>query len=74
MGPIEKKCKCHVCKNHSRSFLHHLFRTKEENAQKYLSYHNTFFVQSLMKTMREEIIAGTFNEKSLLKRFCGGKL
>jgi queuine tRNA-ribosyltransferase len=62
-NPIDKKCECMVCKNYSKAYLHHLFKTKEENAGKYLSYHNLFFVNAELKKIREEIINGKFKEK-----------
>jgi len=67
INPLDKKCECFVCKNYSRSYMHHLFRTKEENGQKWLSYHNIFFVQALIKRIRNEIKKGTFSEKKMLK-------
>ncbi|MEM4256786.1 MAG: tRNA guanosine(34) transglycosylase Tgt [Candidatus Diapherotrites archaeon] len=62
--PIEKNCTCLVCKNYSRAYIHHLFKTKEENAGKYLSYHNLRFIQLELEKIREEIIAGKFSENS----------
>ncbi len=59
--PLDKDCECFVCKSHSRAFVHHLVKTKEENGLKYLSYHNLFFVQNVMKEMRTQIIEGTFS-------------
>ncbi len=60
LGPLDEGCKCFVCKKHSRSYIHHLFRTKEENAGKYLSYHNLFFVQEILKKARAQIKEGSF--------------
>ena len=62
-GPIDKDCECFVCQNHTRGYIHHLVKTKEENGLKYMSYHNLFFIQDLMKKIRTEINEGTFNEK-----------
>jgi len=66
MKPLDNKCNCPVCSTHSRAYLHHLFRTKEENARKWLSLHNLFFIQSLMKEMRQSILEGKFSEKKFL--------
>ncbi|HLC79111.1 MAG TPA: tRNA guanosine(34) transglycosylase Tgt [archaeon] len=60
LSPLDTQCECFVCEKYSRSYLHHLFRTKEENAGKYLTYHNIFFLQNLIKKIRSEIIDGTF--------------
>ncbi|MDO8634105.1 MAG: tRNA guanosine(34) transglycosylase Tgt [archaeon] len=61
--PIDRDCKCFVCRTHSRSYIHHLVKTKEENGLKYLSYHNLFFTQNLMERIRLEIKEGSFSEK-----------
>ncbi len=60
LGPLDEECRCFVCQNHSRAYMHHLFRTCEENAGKYLSFHNVFFIQALLKKIRQKIIAGEF--------------
>ncbi|MCR4368787.1 MAG: tRNA guanosine(34) transglycosylase Tgt [archaeon] len=72
--PLDEKCACMVCRNYSRAYLHHLFSTKEENAQKWLSYHNLFFVQQIMKKMREEINSGNFSSSAFLKKLSAGKI
>src|SRR3990167_6121590 len=28
-GPLDEDCACPVCQTHTRSYIHHLFRTKE---------------------------------------------
>ncbi len=60
-APLDEGCKCFVCRRHSRAYIHHLFRSKEENAGKYLSFHNLFFVQNRMKEIRREISEGLFS-------------
>ena len=62
-APLDKNCTCFVCNNHSRAYVHHLVRTKEENGQKYLSYHNLFFIQSLMEKIRTDIKEGSFKKE-----------
>ncbi|HLC93344.1 MAG TPA: tRNA guanosine(34) transglycosylase Tgt [archaeon] len=62
-APLDAECKCFVCKKHSRAYIHHLFRTKEENAGKYLSFHNLFFVQQRMAQIRKRISEGNFLKK-----------
>ncbi|MBI4044518.1 MAG: tRNA guanosine(34) transglycosylase Tgt [Candidatus Diapherotrites archaeon] len=61
--PLDRDCKCFVCRTHSRAYIHHLVKTKEENGLKYLSYHNLFFIQSLMERIRAGIKEGTFSEE-----------
>lgn len=61
--PLDEKCECMVCRNYTRAYLHHIFRTKEENAAKWLSLHNITFIQNLMKEMRGDIKQGKFSAK-----------
>ena len=28
-GPLDENCSCHVCKNYSRAYIHHLIRADE---------------------------------------------
>lgn len=62
LSPLDKKCSCKVCKKHTRAYLHHLYRMKEPLGMKLLSYHNLFFMQDLMRTIRKAIREGTFEE------------
>jgi queuine tRNA-ribosyltransferase len=62
LEPIDAKCCCYCCKNYKSSYLNHLLKAKEINASVLLSIHNIHFYQDLMKTMREHIKAGTFEE------------
>lgn len=58
--PLDKNCSCFVCKNHSRAYLHHLFKTYEQNAHILLSYHNIYFIQNLIKNSRMAIKKNNF--------------
>lgn len=53
--PIDESCDCIVCKNHSRAYLHHLYKTHEQNAHLLLSYHNLFFISNLIKEIQKSI-------------------
>ncbi len=53
--PIDKACKCFTCKNHSRAYLHHLFRAKEISFFRLASLHNLHFISHLMESIREAI-------------------
>ncbi len=61
LGPLDGECGCFVCSSHSRAYMHHLFRTREENAGKYLSYHNLFYLQGMMGKIREDIAGGNYS-------------
>ncbi|MFA5357468.1 MAG: tRNA guanosine(34) transglycosylase Tgt [archaeon] len=63
--PLDKNCECFVCKNHSRAYLHHLFKTHEQNGQMLLSYHNTFFMANLLKEIRLALKENRFEKYKL---------
>jgi len=58
--PLEEDCKCPACKKHSRAYIHHLFKVKEENAKTLLSLHNIYFIQKLVREARDAILKGRF--------------
>ncbi|MFH1173731.1 MAG: tRNA guanosine(34) transglycosylase Tgt [archaeon] len=62
LSPIDEQCDCFVCKNFTKAYMHHLARINEPVGKRYRSYHNSYFMQQLMRKMRESIIAGTFEE------------
>lgn len=55
MGPLDPKCDCYVCKNFTRSYLNHLVKAEEILAQRLLTYHNLYFLKTLMKNIRDAI-------------------
>eukprot|EP01133_Synstelium_polycarpum_P005281 gene5281-6119_t len=57
--PIEDDCTCMVCKNYTRAYLH-VVAGKESIGGQLLTYHNVAFQMSLMRKIRESIIAQTF--------------
>ena len=69
LKPLDKNCNCFVCRDYTRSYINHLYRTKEENGMKYLSYHNLYFVQNLMREIRTAIKENTFKKEKFLKEF-----
>jgi len=74
-SPLDKDCDCFVCKNHSRSYLHHLFKTYEQNGHVLLTYHNLYFISQLMKNVRAAIKEGRFEsfKKSFESKYGKGK-
>ena len=70
---LDKNCNCEICKNYTKSYLHHLFKTYEQNAHILLSIHNVYFIQNLIKNIRTSINEDNFNkfkkdfEKNYLK-------
>jgi len=55
-NPIDKECNCYVCKNYSRSYLHHLVKENEMLAGTLISLHNIAFLHQLVEKEREKIL------------------
>ena len=53
--PLDEKCSCYACKNHSRAYLHHLVKSNEILGAMLLTEHNIFYYQDLMRDIRHEI-------------------
>ncbi len=60
--PLDEKCGCYACQNHSRAYLHHLSKSGEILAAMLLSEHNIFYYQDLMRDIRSAIEEKTFTE------------
>ncbi|TSC83182.1 MAG: queuine tRNA-ribosyltransferase [Parcubacteria group bacterium Gr01-1014_19] len=54
-APINKNCGCYVCRNYSRAYLNHLFRANEMLGPILLTTHNLFFMEDLLRSVREKI-------------------
>ncbi len=57
-SPLDRDCDCTTCTGFTRAYLSHLFRAKEMLGPRLLSYHNVYFVNSLMARVRAAIEAG----------------
>jgi len=57
---LDERCACEACAHHSRSYLHHLIKCKEPLGWQLLATHNLRFYLGLVRTMRTEILDGTF--------------
>lgn len=60
--PLMPECDCECCKNYSRAYLHHLFKTDEITAKILASIHNEHFVVFTVDKIRESILGGTFKD------------
>lgn len=60
--PLDEKCSCYACKNHSRAYLHHLAKAGEILASMLMSEHNIFYYQDLMKDIRRAIEEKNFEK------------
>lgn len=60
--PIDPECDCHTCKNYSRGYISHLFRSRELTYFRLASLHNLHYYLSLMKQIRESILENRFSQ------------
>ena len=69
--PLDPTCACKVCKTYSRAFLRHLWKLNEYTVYHYLSYHNLFFIQNMLKEVRKAIKGKRFAQykKNFLKNY-----
>ena len=61
-NPIDEKCACYACQNHSLAYINHLSKANEILASMLLTEHNIFYYQDLMKDIRNAIENGKFGE------------
>lgn len=55
LSPLDKNCQCYVCKNYTKSYLHHLLKANELTVLKLLSFHNLYYFNNFVKNIRDEI-------------------
>nr|WP_309502289.1 tRNA guanosine(34) transglycosylase Tgt [uncultured Roseovarius sp.] len=58
--PLDENCGCPACRNYSRAYLHHVFRSQEIISSMLLTWHNLQYYQDLMAGMRAAIAEGSF--------------
>ncbi len=70
-NPIDSECSCKVCREYSRSYLRHLFKTEEILCSMLASYHNLYFLHNLVKEARNAIEQDIFLDfkKSFLSKY-----
>lgn len=54
--PIDEKCNCYACKNHTLAYIHHLHRCGEMLAGTLMTLHNISYYQDFVNEIREEIV------------------
>ena len=59
LNPLDSNCNCYTCSNFSRSYLHHLDKTKEILGSTLNTIHNLHFYLKLMRDLRLAIETGT---------------
>jgi len=70
-SPIDKECGCKVCREYSRAYMRHLFKTKEILCSMLASYHNLYFINELVLNARNAIKDNMFLEfkRDFLSRY-----
>jgi len=59
--PLDENCTCPACRNYSRAYLHHVFKSQEIISSMLMTWHNLHYYQKLMAGMRVAIAAGEFS-------------
>ena len=61
LSPLDETCSCYTCKNHSKAYIRHLFKSREISALTLLSIHNLHYLIKLSQQIRQEILDGSFD-------------
>jgi queuine tRNA-ribosyltransferase len=56
-NPVLEGCECYTCQNHSRAYLHFLFKTKSAAYTNFACIHNIHVMQSVCDKMRNVILS-----------------
>ena len=60
--PLDEACTCYACRNYSRAYIRHLFKTDEIFGLRLTTIHNLHFLINFMKEMRTSIMEDSFVE------------
>lgn len=60
-SPLDAECGCPACRNYTRGYIHHLFRTGEILGSMLLTWHNIQFYQDLMRKIRTALDENRFD-------------
>ena len=52
LRPLDEACDCYCCSNFSRSYIRHLFNVEEILGLRLVSYHNIYFYNKLLESIR----------------------
>ena len=74
-SPIDSECDRKVCREYSRAYLRHLYKNDEILSSMLASYHNLYFLHSLVKDIRKAINEDRFVEfkNSFMARYKSGE-
>ncbi len=60
--PLDPECDCYTCRNYSKAYIRHLFKSNEIMSSMLLSNHNLHFLVNTMKNIRKAIEEDRFLE------------
>lgn len=60
--PIDEECDCPTCRNFSRSYIRHLFKSGEQLAGRLAVQHNLYFYNKLIERIRTSIEEDSFDD------------
>lgn len=60
--PLDPECGCPVCRNFSRAYLHHLFKSGEMLAMRLCVMHNVYYYNTLLERIRSALDEGRFSK------------
>ncbi|MEF3280205.1 MAG: tRNA guanosine(34) transglycosylase Tgt [Elusimicrobiota bacterium] len=74
-SPLDNECSCYTCKNYTRAYLSHLYKSGELLSHRLLSIHNLSFLINQTKIMKKAIEEGKFEEafKKFLDKYGSNK-
>ncbi|HHV32593.1 MAG TPA: tRNA guanosine(34) transglycosylase Tgt [Clostridiales bacterium] len=60
-SPLDETCDCPVCRNFTRAYIHHLFKSGEMLAMRLCVMHNIYFYNTLLERIRQAMDTDTFS-------------
>ena len=60
--PLDELCSCYTCRNYTKSYIKHLFKSREILSSILLSIHNLYFLFDLVRDSRNAISGNNFTE------------
>lgn len=61
-APLDPSCDCPTCRNFSRAYIHHLFKSGEMLAMRLCVMHNIYFYNTFLERIRDSLDRGAFSE------------
>ncbi|HAH20026.1 MAG: tRNA guanosine(34) transglycosylase Tgt [Omnitrophica WOR_2 bacterium GWF2_43_52] len=69
LKPLDSACDCYTCKHFSRSYLRHLFNVEEILGLRLVSFHNIYFYNRFLKSIRLAIKENRLRDFSMSQAY-----